>query len=111
MFTFGVPLAFEDDEGVASMRLLQLTRLLIGMGISNNANLGSQVLASNEPTVVGWSAAWISYPFNGTEATEFSLQILFCGTVVESRDNESLESIATNVRVFVRLVCKMTVST
>jgi hypothetical protein len=39
IFTSHVFLAFENNESITSMGLLLLVRLLVGMGVGNDANL------------------------------------------------------------------------
>lgn len=50
---------------------------------------------------------WVrnTYALNVADATKLSLQILLCGLVGESTDNQCLECITTHVGILGRLVC------
>jgi hypothetical protein len=51
-----------------------------------------------------WEAA---HALDGTVATKFALEVLDFGVVAESRDEESLQRVADNIRVLVRLDWKL----
>lgn len=43
-----------------------------------------------------------AYTLNGAETTKLPLEVLLVGLVRESRNDQRLEGVATDVRVFVR---------
>ena len=45
-----------------------------------------------------------TYAFNGPKAAELSLKILFIRLVAETRDDQGLECVAANIRIFLRAI-------
>jgi len=46
----------------------------------------------------------VAYSFNRPESAELALEILFCCIIAKSCNNQGLEGISTNVRIFLRLI-------
>lgn len=81
--------------------LLLIARLVVLMSISDDANLRyKSVKCSRSKGEV------CSYALNGAESTKLALQITFISIIAESSNNQGLESIASNVRVFIGSVCR-----
>jgi hypothetical protein len=69
------------------------------MGICNNPDLESPSLAR----LIGW---WKdAYAFNGSEASEFALEVLFSSIVAQPCNDECLKCIASDIWVIFRVVC------
>jgi hypothetical protein len=47
---------------------------------------------------------WATYSFNGPESTELALEILFRSIIAKSCNNQGLEGISTDIRIFLGLV-------
>ena len=99
MFTSHVFLALEHDECVAAMRLALLVTLLICMGISDYPDLKEISFACMFGDYFGRT-----YTFNRPEAPKLPLEILLIGFVAETRDDQRLESVASDVWIILRMV-------
>jgi hypothetical protein len=47
-----------------------------------------------------------AYTFDGTESRKLSLEILLRSLIAETGDNQRLEGIPSDERIFVRFICK-----
>ena len=47
----------------------------------------------------------VSYAFDWDKATEFAFEVTFISFIAQPCDDQGLKSIATNIGVFIRLVC------
>jgi hypothetical protein len=47
-----------------------------------------------------------AYPFNGTEAAKFTLEVFYFGIVAQASNEQSLEGITANLRVVARTDCE-----
>lgn len=81
------------------MGFLLLVSLLVGMGITNDANLLEVSLPSTAKVKKGGT-----YALNGPKPSKFALQVLLVGAVIQTRHDQRLERITTDVRVVMRRV-------
>lgn len=97
--TSHVFLSFKYYKSVSSVGLLFLLGSLMGMRVSDDADLHGYVSSIR-------SMQWYlgsTYALNRAKTTKLSLKVLLICLVRESRNNERLESVATNVGILVRL--------
>jgi hypothetical protein len=80
------------------MRFLLPLRMKVGMCILDDTNLWCV------SSVLNISRKSRPYSFNGAESTKFAFQVSFIGIVAKARNNQRLERVTANVRVFVGLV-------
>ncbi len=84
------------------MGLPFLISLLIGVSINDDPNLVQVSLKFLGGVITGGSE---TDTFNGSEATEFALQVLLVDIVTQASYYQGLEGITTNIGVFVRIIC------
>lgn len=96
--TSHVFLALKHYKGVATMRLLFFVALLVGMRIPDDPDLLQELVTGQRCNLE------VPYTLNGPEATKFPLKVVFIGVVAKARDNQSLEGVTSDIRIFTRFV-------
>jgi hypothetical protein len=95
-FTSHIFLTFKDYKAVAAVRFMFFVWFLVGMCISNDADL-NQVsgckLFGRGPT----------YALNRAKAPKLAFEILFISIVVKTRHYQCLESVTADVGILVRV--------
>ena len=97
LFTSHIFLSLKYHECISTMFLLLLVWLFVLMSVNNNPNLRTVVSMISRLTCPDTCS---TYSFDSAIATEFALEILLRSIITESCDNESLESIASDVGIF-----------
>jgi hypothetical protein len=100
--TSHVLLTIKHDEGVATMGFALLVSFLIGMSVPDDANLFRR--ARSARVLMFSSSDGKTYALNGAKPPKLSLQVLLISLVIQARNYQCLESIASDVGVLIWIV-------